>query len=73
VIEIAEGSGDLDSNAIEQLREALPHLVRDTPKTQAAAFKVAGIVVKLGSRAKPIVDNMIAHLATKAAMKILKQ
>lgn len=69
--ELVEAEGSLTPYEIETLRELAPHLVVETPRTQAASFKSAAIIGRLGSAGKSAMLEILKSIAVDAAKKTL--
>jgi len=69
--ELAEAMDELTSYERETLSEMMPHLIEETPRTQAAGFKVAAIVGKLASPAKKVMQDALISIVADAGRKAL--
>lgn len=71
VAELAEAMEELTTYERQTLSELMPHLIEETPRTQAAGFKVTAIVAKLASPAKKVMQDAIIAIVADASRKVL--
>lgn len=71
VAELADAIDELTTHEREILRELVPHLIEETPRTTPASFKVATIVGKLSGHAGTAMKKLLEDLAVEAAKKSL--
>lgn len=63
--------GGLSKADIEKLRETLPDVLRDTPKSESASIKFGRILKKLGKPVYDIAITVISDIASETAKKTL--
>ncbi len=71
VAELAEAIEELTSYERDLLAELMPHLIEETPRTSAAAFKIGVVVAKLRPQAKAVLREAIVSVAVDAGKKAL--
>ena len=71
VAELADAIDELTTHERETLRELVPHLIDETPRTTPASFKVGTIIAKLGGPASAAMKKLLEELAVEAAKKSL--
>lgn len=71
VSELAEAIEELTEHEREVIRELLPHLIEETPRTSPAGFKVATIVGKLVGPGKTAMKRVLEEVAIEAGKRAL--
>lgn len=71
VAELAAAIEELTSHERDTLKELMPHLLDDTPRTAAAGFKIGVIVAKLGPGVRAVLKDAIVSIAADAGKKAL--
>lgn len=70
-LEMAEAVEELTEAELDNLRELLPHIVTDGPRTEVAAFKIATIVSRAKAPATAMLKDILSGLAVEVAKKNL--
>lgn len=71
VREMADAIEELTSVERDALVEFLPHVMKETPRTEPAAFKAATIIGKLKGPGKKVLYDLFVSASVDAAKKIL--
>lgn len=71
VMELANAIEDLTDNEKDNLRDLLPNLIEETPRTPAAGFKVLAIIQRAGPAAKALLQDAIVSVAVDAGKKAM--
>lgn len=71
VSELADAIDELTEHEREVIRELLPHLIDETPRTTPAGFKVAAIVGKLVGPGKAAMRKVLEEVAIEAGKRAL--
>lgn len=71
VMELADAVDELTANERDSLRELLPHLIEETPRTPAAGFKVLAIVQRAGPAARALLKDAVVSIAVDAGKKAM--
>lgn len=69
--ELAEAIEELTEHERDVIRELLPHLMDETPRTTPAGFKVATIVGKLAGPGKAAMRKVLEEVAIEAGKRAL--
>lgn len=71
VFELADAIEELTQVERDSLRELLPHMINETPRTPAAGFKILAIVQRAGPAARGLLKEAIVSVAVDAGKKAM--
>lgn len=71
VMELANAIEELTETERDSLRDLLPNLIEETPRTPAAGFKVLAIIQRAGPAARSLLKEAVASIAVDAGKKAM--
>ena len=71
VMELADAIEDLTDNERDSLRDLLPNLIEETPRTPASGFKALAIIQRAGPAARALLRDAIVSVAVDAGKKAM--
>lgn len=70
-IEMSLNEGKLHGDEVEQLKQSMNEVVRDTPKTQVAATRLKRLLQKLSTNTTRAVHDLMVDTISETAKKIM--
>jgi len=70
-MELADAIEDLTNTERDSLRDLLPNLIEETPRTPASGFKVLAIIQRAGPAARALLKDAIVSVAVDAGKKAM--
>ena len=70
-IELLQASGNLSEEELEQAKEDLSELTKDSPKVQVASVRFKGVMTKVGENIVSGVREIVIDVLSEAAKKAL--
>jgi hypothetical protein len=71
VMELADAIAELTDAEKDNLRELLPHIVVDGPRSEVAGFKIAAITTRIKGAGFAVMKDLLTSIATDAAKKAM--
>lgn len=70
-IELSLDGGELQGEDVEQLKQSVQQIVRDTPQTQLAASRFKKLMLKVGVGTRDAVREILIEIASETAKRII--
>ena len=69
--ELADELDELTVDQREQLKQSIPDLIADTPRTELASVRYKNLVGKLKDSSRAAINNIVVSIATEGVKKLL--